>query len=45
MEFALVAEADFIISGDEHLLAIGKIGDTKIVTASDYLKEADDEST
>ncbi len=38
LECAVVARADFIISGDEHLLSLGKLGRTKITNASDFLR-------
>lgn len=38
LESGLVANVDFIVSGDEHLLALGKLGRIKIVRASDFLK-------
>jgi putative PIN family toxin of toxin-antitoxin system len=38
LECALVADVDFVISGDEHLLSIGRLGRTKIVLASDFLR-------
>jgi len=36
-ECALVADLDFIISGDQHLLAVRKLGRTEIVSATDFL--------
>ena len=38
LECALVAKLDFIISGDKHLLSLRKLGRTKIMTPSDFLK-------
>jgi putative PIN family toxin of toxin-antitoxin system len=38
LECAQAAEADFLVSGDEHLLALGRLGRTRIVSASDFLK-------
>jgi uncharacterized protein len=38
LECALTAEVDFIISGDEHLLSIGRFGRIEIITASEFLK-------
>ena len=38
LECALVAKADVIISGDAHLLSLGRLGRTRIMTASDFLK-------
>jgi putative PIN family toxin of toxin-antitoxin system len=38
LECALVAKVDVIISGDEHLLSLGRLGRTKIMTASNFLK-------
>ena len=38
LECASVAKLDYIISRDEHLLSLRRLGRTKIVTASDFLK-------
>ncbi len=38
LECALVANLDFIISGDEHLLSLGELGRMSILNASDFLK-------
>ena len=39
LECAMVADVDFIVSGDEHLLSIKKFGRIEIVTAkSEFLK-------
>lgn len=38
LECAQAAEVDFLVSGDEHLLALGRLGRTRIVSASDFLK-------
>ena len=40
LECALVAKADFIISGDEHLLALGKLEGTKIVSPDLFMRES-----
>jgi putative PIN family toxin of toxin-antitoxin system len=40
LECALVAKADFIISGDEHLLALGKLEGTRIVSAGQFMRES-----
>lgn len=40
LECALVAKADFIISGDEHLLALGKLEGTMIVSAGQFMRES-----
>jgi len=40
LECALVAKADFIISGDEHLLALGKLEGTKIVSPGLFMRES-----
>jgi putative PIN family toxin of toxin-antitoxin system len=34
---AFAAQANFVISGDEHLLALGQLRDVRIVTAVDFL--------
>lgn len=41
LECAVVAKADFIISGDGHLLSLGKLGKTKITNATDFLRLMD----
>jgi len=38
LECAQGAEVDFLVFGDEHLLAFGRLGRTRIVSASDFLK-------
>lgn len=38
LECALEAEADYIVSGDHHLLNLGEFGEVKIVTAAELLK-------
>jgi putative PIN family toxin of toxin-antitoxin system len=38
LESAVAARADFIVSGDEHLLSLGKVNGTRILTANDFLK-------
>lgn len=38
LECAMAARADFIVSGDEHPLSLGKVDGTRIVTANDFLK-------
>lgn len=38
LECALEAEADYIISGDHHLLNVGQFREAKIVTAAELLK-------
>jgi uncharacterized protein len=40
LECALVAEVDFVISGDEHLLSLGKVRKIEIVKANEFLKES-----
>ncbi len=35
---AVTAKADFIVSGDEHLLSLVNVDGTRIVTANDFLK-------
>jgi putative PIN family toxin of toxin-antitoxin system len=40
LECALAADVDFIVSGDEHLLSLEKLGRIRIVSARDFL-EAD----
>jgi uncharacterized protein len=37
LECALASKADFIISGDAHLIALGKLESTRIVSASQFL--------
>lgn len=39
LECAVEAEADFIISGDNHLLELKQYKNIRIITPSDYLKE------
>jgi uncharacterized protein len=39
LECALEAQADFIISGDPHLLNLGVFGKIRILIPADYLKE------
>ena len=38
LESAVENDAEFLISGDEHLLKIKKYGNTKIVTATEFLE-------
>ena len=38
LECAVAADADFIVSGDEHLLSIKKLGRIEITSASEFLK-------
>ena len=38
LDSALAAKVDFIVSGDEHLLALGKLGGMKIVSPSEFLR-------
>lgn len=38
LECALEAEADYIVSGDHHLLNLGEFREVKIVTAAELLK-------
>jgi len=33
------ADADFVVSGDEHLLTLKRFGKTRIVNPADFLKE------
>jgi len=40
---AIAAEADFIVSGDKHLLKLGKFEDIPIMTAKDFLKKMESE--
>jgi uncharacterized protein len=42
LECALVSNADFIISGDEHLLGLANFKGAKIVSASYFMKEFKD---
>ena len=37
LECAMIADADCIISGDDHLLSIRKFGSIRILTANDFL--------
>jgi len=39
LECALVAKLDFIVSGDEHLLSLGRFGRTRITTPNKFLKQ------
>lgn len=41
LECAVEVEADFIISGDKHLLALGKFEKIKVVSPAQFLKEMD----
>ena len=38
IECAIVAQAKIIVSGDHHLLRLGKYGDVTILTATDFLE-------
>ena len=38
VECAAAAKADFIVSGDKHLLTLGAFGDIKIVSVSEFLE-------
>lgn len=38
LECAVVADADYIVTGDQHLLKLKKFEETKIVIPSDFLK-------
>ncbi|MDO8444117.1 MAG: putative toxin-antitoxin system toxin component, PIN family [bacterium] len=40
LECALSAKADYLVTGDKkHILPLGKIGETKIINAADFLDE------
>jgi len=39
LETAIASGADFLITGDAHLLKIKKIGETKILRAAEFLKQ------
>lgn len=39
LECALAGEADFIVSGDRHLLSLNKYKGVRILKAADFLKE------
>jgi len=39
LECALVADVDFVMSGDEHLLSLGQVERIKIVKANEFLKD------
>ena len=39
LECAKEAQAHFIVSGDPHLLDLGRFEDTRILSPADYLKE------
>ena len=41
LECALAADADFIVTGDHAMLALRRVGDTRIVSLSDYLDSVD----
>jgi uncharacterized protein len=43
LECAQAAGSEFIITGDQHLLHLGKFGGVWIVRASEYLQYADEE--
>lgn len=38
VECAVIATAQFIVSGDRHLLALGRYRETQILTAAEFLK-------
>ena len=38
IECAVAAEADYIVSGDKHLLSYGKYGNIEIIKAADFLE-------
>jgi len=38
LECAVEAKAEYIVSGDEHLLSLGRYGEISIVNASQFLK-------
>lgn len=40
LECALAGKAKYIVSGDDDLLSIGKIGDVKILTAKEMLQKS-----
>lgn len=39
LECAIESQADFVISGDDHLLSLGEFEEIKILRASEFLKE------
>ena len=38
LNLAVDSKADFLLTGDKDLLVLGKVGDTKIMTISDFLE-------
>ena len=38
IECAIAANADYLVSGDEHLLEIGRYQDTRIVSVREFLQ-------
>lgn len=45
LECALAADADLIVTGDRAMLALQRIGDTRIVSLADYLDSVDNSLT
>ena len=45
LECALAADADVIVTGDRAMLALGRIGNTRIITLADYLNSVDNTLT
>jgi len=43
LECAQAAGSEFIITGDQHLLRLGKFGEVWIVNASEYLQYGEEE--
>ncbi len=41
LECALAADADVIVTGDRAVLALGRIGNTRIITLAEYLRGVD----
>ena len=39
LKLCLTAKADYLITGDKELLSLAKIGDTKIVSPAEFLKQ------
>ncbi len=44
LECALAAKADFIITGDKHLLSLGKFRKTKILTPREFFEDLSSEN-
>ena len=43
LDCALAAKVDYIVSGDRHLLVLGRCGDTQILNTDDFLRQLDEQ--